>query len=89
MEGGDATPTKREPRGDSRDGALGGDTDGDGSGATEATFRRECRERGASSDMCCTLKRTRAGRTEPHQGSGVQSPAWRGRPVREVGKMDE
>lgn len=29
-----------------------------------------------------------AGRTEPHQGSGVCSPAWRRRPAREVGKLD-
>jgi len=77
LEGGDATPTKRGPRGGSRDGALGGDTGGDGSGATEWAFRHGCRERDASSDTGCTLKRTRAGRTEPHQGSGVRSPAWR------------
>lgn len=62
--------------------------------ATAAEARRQlsgagCRERGAASDMGCTVKRTRAGRTEPHQGSGVWSPAWRRRPVREVGKMDE
>jgi len=82
-------PMKRELRGDSQDSALCGDTYGDGSGATGATSRRGCRERDATSEMCCTLKMTRADRTEPHQGSGVRSPARRRRPVREVGKMDE
>jgi len=80
---------KRGLRGDSQDGAPGGDTNDDDSGAAEATFRAGPRERDAASEVCCTVKRTRAGRTEPHQGSGVHSPAWRARPVREVGKMDE
>lgn len=84
----EVTRRLQKPRGDSRRGALGGDSDGDGSGATEATFRRGRQERGAASDACCTLKKTRAGRTEPHQGSGVRSPARRRTPAREVGKMD-
>jgi len=80
---------KSGPRGGSRDCVLGGDTDGDGSGAMEATFRRGCQESDAEIDMSCTLKRMYTGRTEPHQGSGVSSPARRGMLVREVGKMDE
>jgi len=89
LEGGDATPIKRERCGDSPDDGLGGDTDSEGSGATEGTFVRGCRECDAMKDMCCWMKRTFIGRTEPHQGSGVRSPACRGMLVREVGKMDE
>ena len=56
---------------------------------TGGNFPAGPRERDAASEVCCTVKRTRAGRTEPHQGSGVHSPACRARPVREVGKIDE
>lgn len=87
--GGDATPSKRDPRGGSRGGALRGDTGGDGSGASGGPSRRGRPERRAATDARCTLKRTRASRTEPHQGSGVSSPARGAPPVREVGKLDE
>lgn len=48
-----------------------------------------CLECHIETDMAGQIKRKACIRTEPHQGSWVNSPIYKARQVREIGKIDE
>jgi len=55
----------------------------------EILTRDGCAECHVETDIARQFKKTRSIRTEPHQGSWVNSPIYKARQVREIGKMDE